>query len=161
MKKTYLLIIGSILFWSCNNTTEKTLVAQEESVNQEIVEKFVEQEEPHYNEREEDIELNDGAKWLVNDEMKPFVQKGEELLTIYLETGKTDYKELAELMQEQNNLLIKSCTMTGKSHDELHKWLHPHLELVNALKKTESEEVAAGLIEELKKSNEMYHDFFE
>lgn len=60
----------------------------------------------------------------MNDEMKPFVAKGEGLVTTYLQSSQTNYNKLAQKLKDQNNQLIKSCTMKGKSHDELHKWLH-------------------------------------
>jgi len=64
-------------------------------------------------------------------------------------------------LKDQNNQLIKSCTMKGKSHDELHKWLHPHLELVEALEKSANENEAKGIVLKLQKSNEVYHQYFE
>src|SRR5690554_5471571 len=78
------------------------------------------------------IELDNGAKWKVNEEMIPFVHNAEAILGQY-KGG--DYKKLAEQLANENKKLINSCTMKGKSHDELHKWLHPHLELVKDLKK--------------------------
>ena len=51
--------------------------------------------------------------------------------------------------------------MDGKSHDELHKWLHPHLELVEALEKSANENEAKGIVLKLQKSNEVYHQYFE
>lgn len=104
------------------------------------------------------IQLNDGQKWQVNAEMTPFIVTGEKILNEY---QGDDYKSLASQLKEQNNKLIKSCTMKGKSHDELHKWLHPHLEMVNALSNAESEEKANEIVSELKKSFETYHTYFE
>src|SRR5690606_19644238 len=89
--------------------------------------------EHHHDESSEAIELNNNEKWIVNEEMKPYVMKGEELVNSYIQDSRTDHKALAEQLKEQNNQLIKSCTMKGKSHDELHKWLHPHLEMVKEL----------------------------
>ncbi len=104
------------------------------------------------------IELNNGEKWQVNAEMIPFVTEGEQILNDY--TG-DDYKVLAAQLKEKNSGLIKSCTMDGKSHDELHKWLHPHLELVEALDTAENPEGANVVIADLKKSFEMYHTYFQ
>lgn len=109
------------------------------------------QEEHQHDETSEAVELNSGKKWIVNDEMKPFVAKGEGLVTTYLQSSHTNYNELAQQLKEQNNQLIKSCTMKGKSHDELHKWLHPHLELVEALEKSANENEAKGIVLKLQK----------
>ena len=50
--------------------------------------------------------------------------------------------------------------MDGKSHDELHKWLHPHLELVKELENSSDENEAKEIVLKLQKSNEMYHQYF-
>ena len=144
------LAISSFVLWSCNNSSEKAKSNQE-----------TKQEEHQHDETSEAIELNSGKKWIVNDEMKPFVAKGEGLVTTYLQSSHTNYNELAQQLKEQNNQLIKSCTMKGKSHDELHKWLHPHLELVEALGKSTNENEAKGIVLKLQKSNEAYHQYFE
>lgn len=92
--------------------------------------------------------------------MKPFVIKGEELVNNYIKNKKTDYKILAENLKDQNTQLIKSCTMSGKSHDELHKWLHPHLEIVKALE-NETDEIKAGeIVKQLQHSYQEYHNYF-
>lgn len=110
---------------------------------------------------EEKIELNNGQKWAVNEEMKPHIEQGRVILNTYLTNGDTDYEKLAKDLQEQNSSLIKSCTMDGKSHDELHKWLHPHLELVKELSKAETPEEVNKVTDKLKASYEIYDQHFE
>ena len=107
------------------------------------------------------IQLNNGDKWLVNDEMKPSVEKGEEALNAYLASKNGDYKSLAQELKSADENLISSCTMDGKSHDELHKWLHPHLTLVSDLENAESPQEADEVIEKLKTSYENYHTYFQ
>ena len=150
MKKVLVLAISSFVLWSCNNSSAKAKSNQE-----------TKEEEHQHDETSEAVELNIGKKWIVNDEMKPFVAKGEGLVTTYLQSSHTNYNELAQQLKEQNNQLIKSCTMKGKSHDEVHKWLHPHLELVEALGKSTNENEAKGIVLKLQKSNEVYHQYFE
>ncbi len=104
------------------------------------------------------IELNDGQKWKVNAEMTPFILEGEKILN---EFNNDDFKGLASQLKEQNNSLIKSCTMDGKSHDELHKWLHPHLEMVTELNEADNVEEANEIVNRLKVSFETYHTYFE
>ncbi|HRS09299.1 MAG TPA: hypothetical protein P5221_10745, partial [Bacteroidia bacterium] len=70
MKKVFVLGISILFLWSCNNTTEK-------STEKQATENH---EEHQHDESSEAIELNNGEKWLVNEEMKPFVMKGEELV---------------------------------------------------------------------------------
>lgn len=151
MKKIFVFAIGSLFLWSCNQTSE-TAHSNEEAMSHE---------EHHHDESSEALELNNGERWFVNEEMKPFVEKGEVLINNYLENNQTDYQNLSKQIKEQNQLLIKSCTMDGKSHDELHKWLHPHMELIEDLEKAENEIEAKETILELQKSNTVYHQYFQ
>lgn len=154
MTKVFVLGISVMLLWSCNNSGKNgSSQATEPQLESHI--------EHEHDESSEIIELNNGKRWVVNEEMKPFVLKGEELVNAYVQDGQSDYKALAEQLKDQNNQLIKSCTMNGKSHDELHKWLHPHLELVKMLE-NEAEETKAGeLILKLKESYHEYHQYFD
>lgn len=151
MKKIIVLGIGVMFFWSCNNSSDKS-TTHKETGNQAIL---------HHDESSEAIELNNGEKWVVNDEMKPFVGKGEELVNTYIQNRQSDYKTLAGQLKDQNSQLIKSCTMDGKSHEELHKWLHPHLKLVEKLEKLNDATEADELVNQLEKSYENYHNYFQ
>lgn len=109
----------------------------------------------------ESIELDNGKKWQVNVEMIPFILESEKILNDYVSAGSTDWSILATQLKEKNSGLIKSCTMKGKSHDELHKWLYPHMELINSLSQAKSNSNAEVLISELKKSFEAFHSYFQ
>lgn len=156
MKKTRLIIamVISLGLFACNNKATE-VPADEMEVNIEA-----DHHEGHDHHGMEALMLNSGEKWVVNAEMIPFVNKGQELLNDYIATQDTDYKALASQMKEQNNQLIKSCTMDGKSHDELHKWLHPHLELVTALENAADQDEANKIVHELKTSYNTYAEYF-
>jgi hypothetical protein len=51
--------------------------------------------------------------------------------------------------------------MNGESHDELHKWLHPHIQLVDALSKAKNQEEADEIIAQLKESFQIYNTYFQ
>lgn len=108
-----------------------------------------------------EIELNAGEKWMINDEMKPYVAQGEAALNDYIASNNTDYKSLASKLKDADNKLISSCTMEGESHDELHKWLHPHLELVGDLDAAQSDKEAAEEVQKLKKSYDNFWIYFQ
>ena len=150
MKKVIVFGMSLMLLWSCNNSTEKSTTHQETENHAEH----------RHDESSEAIELNNGEKWLVNEEMKPFVLKGEELANAYIQNNQTDYKALAQKLKDQNSQLIKSCTMDGKSHDELHKWLHPHLEIVKALEDEADASKANEIVSQLQYSYQHYHNYF-
>lgn len=107
------------------------------------------------------IRLNNGEKWMVNEEMKPFIIESEEILVQFIESESRDYQQLAAQLEVKNSGLIKSCTMKGESHDELHKWLHPHIDLIKELKQEEKFDKAKSLVQELNNSFKTYHQFFE
>jgi hypothetical protein len=105
------------------------------------------------------LELNNGAKWIVNEEMKPSVAEGEKQLNNYQpENG--DYKKLAADLSTSTDNLVKTCTMTGVPHDALHAWLAPHMKEIEKLKNAENREKANEIVRELKESMEEYHQFF-
>jgi len=151
MKQIFLITMGSFLLWSCNNTTEQSSAPKQESVVAESLE---------HEKISEAVQLDNGERWSVNEEMKPFLEKGESLVNAFIQEGKSDYNALAKSVKEQNDLLIKSCTMDGKSHEELHKWLHPHLDLVKKLENEADNARAAEEVLDLQKSYQQYHQYF-
>ncbi|HSC54992.1 MAG TPA: hypothetical protein VLC98_15270 [Phnomibacter sp.] len=149
MKKILLLAISSFALWSCTNNDQKTPGQEAKQVEQ------------HPEKSPATIELNNGEKWAVNEEMKPPITKGEGLVNAYIKSNQNNNKELAQQLKDQNEKLIKSCTMKGKSHDELHKWLLPHLALVRDLENSPTENDAKQIVLKLQSSFSMYHQYFE
>jgi len=152
MKRKFILIGGLAAFMlSCNNETHSD--HNKEDHGHEM--KSSNDKESKHSEKEDtSISLNDGEKWKVNEEMLPHINKSEAIFNSF---EGDDYEKLSKDMMTHTNKLIQSCTMDGKSHDELHKWLHPHLELIKALgNKEEGAEKYAGL----KHSFEVFHTYF-
>jgi hypothetical protein len=147
-KKTILTSATFILIVSCNNTN-----SDEKSEN-------VPQKENQQTNTDE-ISLNNNEKWAVNEEMKPFILDAEIILNEYLETEASDYQTLTTQLKEKNKGLIQNCSMKGASHDELHKWLHPHMDLIDLLAKSESNEDAQLIVQQLEKSFDTFHLYFE
>ncbi len=149
----------SLFIISCGGNNEPEVGQAQETTGQTQETEALNEHE--HDEASETIELNNGEKWLVNNEMKPFVFKGQELVAGFLKNNESDYAVLANNVKEQNDQLIKSCTMKGKSHDELHKWLHPHLELVKELQETKDPAKAKNLVSKLDKSYQEYEKYFQ
>lgn len=150
MKKSILVALSIFALISCKNNSEETVTTTE----------TVTEHAETNADASDKIRLNNNEKWIVNEEMKPFVVNGQELIALYTKENKTDYKKLAADLKAENSKLIKSCTMDGVSHDELHKWLHPHLDLVNRLAEIDNPEKAKALIAEITASYQMYHQYF-
>lgn len=114
----------------------------------------------HSNQGVADLKLNNGEKWEVNAEMTPHIQQGSQILSDYVAQSSSDYKKLAADLKAQNDQLIKSCTMKGESHDELHKWLHPHMSLVEKLDEAADATEARAIVAQLEQSYKTYQKFF-
>lgn len=148
MKKQYITFGMIALLMSCNTsntdeTTEKKTVQNEEQTTKEESSK---------------ISLNNGEKWKVNEEMLPHIEKSEDDFNDF---EGDDYKQLSKDMMKHTNNLIQSCTMDGASHDELHKWLHPHLELLKSLSSVNKQEAEEEIIPAIEKSFNTFHKYFE
>lgn len=106
------------------------------------------------------LELNNGQQWIINSEMVPHIERSEKLVTQFMEDGDSNYLKLAEALKENNQLLISSCTMKGKSHDELHKWLHPYIKMVSDLSKAKSSNESKEILQQITNSFDTYHQYF-
>ena len=154
--KTVLLSACTLIFlFACNTNIEQNAEEHHEHAHHER------HEHHHHTETSEVIELNDGEKWLINQEMQPFLDKEQNLISEYIQNASDDYLTLAEQLEVENNNLIKSCTMKGQSHDELHKWLHPHMELIAQLKSAGDEHEAEELISKLQSSFSIFNEYFQ
>jgi hypothetical protein len=145
------LLISSLMV-SCENATDSTSKEQTETALHET---------HSHDDNTETINLNNGDKWVVNEEMKPHIHEAKDILHQYTASKSEDYKTLAAKLKERNDSIIKSCTMEGESHDELHKWLHPHIELVASLSKAESTEEANEIIADIHTSFSTYDQYFQ
>lgn len=154
MKRIFFGVFSTLVLFGCGNHTTSEQLSDTET--------HATHESGHSAEiTAEAIELNQGEKWAVNDEMKPFITESENLITAYNTAGSTDYKTLASQLKTQTSGLIKSCTMKGKSHDELHKWLHPYMEQVEHLSNAPDEALAEKHLADIEKSFTLYHTYFE
>ena len=102
------------------------------------------------------LELNNGEKWTMNAEMKPYINDMETQLNAY-KPETEDYKMLGKSLNTTNENLIKSCTLKGTPHDVLHAWLVPYMEEIDKLNKATTKEDANKIVGELKESMEKYH----
>lgn len=152
MRKLIIIGLLATLAWGCQQRSEKQVPTTESKKPQH--------EHVLNNGDSQELSLNNGDKWIVNEEMRPFVQKGSELVTDFYKASNKDAKVLASQLTEQNDQIVKSCTMTGKGHEELHKWLLPHMELVKSLSNSPDSVVTANLISQLQQSYSLYNQYF-
>lgn len=77
-----------------------------------------------------DIELVNKEKWEVNKEMMVHIKNMESDIQATSNQSSPNYVELGSKLNTHIGLLTSNCTMTGKAHDELHKWLLPFIDSV-------------------------------
>ncbi|MDX1318294.1 MAG: hypothetical protein R3262_12125, partial [Xanthomarina gelatinilytica] len=92
-----------------------------------------------------EIQKDNGEKWQADDTTNEGVKNLENTINSVTPSTLEEFHKLAEQLNEQKNFLVKNCTMKGASHDNLHVWLHPLIEKINALLKTETVEDAAKI----------------
>jgi hypothetical protein len=121
-------------------------------------------ESEHHHSESDSIELNNGAKWKVVSEMMAHIRNMESDINRFSETKHTELKDFTQLgtnLQKNIGLLTSNCTMEGKAHDELHKWLLPYIDMVDKLNKSKNNDEALHTFEEIKASYKLFNIYFE
>ncbi len=121
-------------------------------------------ESEHHHSESDSIELNNGAKWKVVSEMMAHIRNMESDINLFSETKPTELKDFTQLgtnLQKNIDLLTSNCTMEGKAHDELHKWLLPYIDMVDKLNKSKNNDEALRIFEEIKASYKIFNLYFE
>jgi len=101
------------------------------------------------------VELNNGAKWTANPETTQSIVVMQDYLKNNSE--KLSAAEIKEQLQSEFKLIFKNCTMTGAAHDQLHNYLLPLRDKINALNEDNRK---AGIIE-LKEYLNSYQKYFQ
>ena len=141
--KIVLFAFGLVLF-SCNTKSKEEKTNEMNTVE-------------HQHSENEAIQLNDGEKWKVDDNMMRHIRNMEKDVIKFDKENGANYSLLAEKLKANIELLTSNCTMKGKAHDELHKWLVPFIELVDAFSKDKS----ANQLTEVKHSFLTFNQYFQ
>ncbi len=107
-----------------------------------------------------DIALNNGNKWKANKETTDGVIAMLTLINENKTWNTGEYKKLGDDLNEVKNTVVKECTMKGASHDNLHVWLHPLIEKIEMLQRTESNNEGEYLTYNIKNHLEGYYVYF-
>ena len=160
MKKiSTLLLVGSFMIWIACNPSQKN-----ESESQQVGHTSeAEHHEEHDHESSDALMLDNGKKWMVDEPTRLHVGNMEKAVgDPNAETGGIEfYRTLAGFLKENIGKLTAECSMTGPSHDELHKWLYPFIETTKEFSKAKNPEEALQSLNELKKSFSEFHEYFE
>ncbi len=153
MKKITILIpVISLFLFSCGNTSNEKSNEQTETAIHE---------EHQHDEESEAIELNNGEKWKVAANMITHIRNMENDVISFAKVDQKDYKSLSEKLQSNIDLLTSNCTMKGKAHDELHKWLLPYIDLVKELSEAKDETEAEKQFQSIQTSFTTFNQYFQ
>lgn len=106
------------------------------------------------------IELVNNEKWEVNKEMMVYIKNMESDIKVASNQSIPNYKELGLNLNYNIDLLTSNCTMTGKAHDELHKWLLPFIDLVKDFNTSDSKEKQKQLFDAIQESMNQFNTYF-
>ena len=152
MKKITILIpVISLFLFSCGNTSNEKSKEQTETVTHE---------EHQHNAEIQTIELNNGEKWKVDANMITHIRNMENDVFSFTKVKQKDYKNLAKKLQSNIDLLTSNCTMKGKAHDELHKWLLPYIDLVKELSEAKNETEEEKQFQKIENSFITFNQYF-
>lgn len=160
--KKYLVISTVILMgftYSCNNS-----VKEQNSETSQTQQSDAPKESAHQHSESDSIELNNGAKWKVVPDMLKHIRNMESDINRFAETKSSDLKDYTQLgssLQKNIDLLTSNCTMEGKAHDELHKWLVPYIDMVSNLNNSKNNDEALHNFEEIETSYKIFNTYFE
>lgn len=160
--KKYLAISTVILMgitYGCNNS-----VKEQKSETSQTQQSVAPKESAHQHSERDSIELNNGAKWEVVPKMLKHIRNMESDINQFAETKHSDLKDYTQLgssLQKNIDLLTSNCTMEGKAHDELHKWLLPYIDMVDKLNKSKNNDEAIHNFQEIEASYKTFNIYFE
>ena len=160
MKKTLIVsVILSVILISCNEKKDKVMETTVKEMENEK-EKIVHEENIINNNWVNEIQLNNNSKWDANIE----TTQGVDAMLKYIDESNPEtvenYLALANELNDEKNLLVKECTMTGPSHDNLHIFLHPLIEKINHLSKTSSIEEGSEITKSINENLVAYKNYF-
>ena len=150
--KTLSLIVISLFLFSCGNTSKEKSKEETETVTHE---------EHQHNAEIQTIELNNGEKWNVDTNMITHIRNMENDIISFAKVEQKDYKSLSNKLQSNIDLLTSNCTMKGKAHDELHKWLLPYIDMVKELSEAKNETEASEQFKNIQTSFSTFNQYFQ
>lgn len=159
-KQIITIAVITSVFFACNNKNNES----SENTNKVTDSVAVAEVKTEHHSENEPIELDNGAKWKVVPEMMKFIKSMEGDVSRFSEISEpkhNDYLKLSETLQKNIDLLTSNCTMEGKAHDELHKWLVPYIETVEKMKSSQNADEAKEHYIIIKQSFNTLNTYFE
>lgn len=138
-----LLVMMAFVFTACTGTIQQDTDSKEAAKTE--------------NEKENvtALQLNNGAKWKLDDATKKNVASLKQIVNDTIRTA-----DLASALQSGLHTLVSQCTMKGPDHDALHQWLEPFMHAVKELKDDDEDDRQEALAA-IRKDLENFDMYFE
>ena len=156
-----LLGASTIFLNSCKNNPNRQSSDSQSNPGQVQVEEVSPNVSVAHDAWTDEIQLDHGSKWLANVETTLVVSKMLTALNGFNGSSVSAYQALGDDLNELKNIIVKECTMTGPSHDNLHIWLHPLIEKIEALQNTDSKVSGVQMVQDIEQHLNGYYEFFE
>ena len=163
MKRILILaMLLSIVFTSCNKASKKEQNDASPKVENENL-KEESQDKTHIlsNDWVNDIKLDNNSKWKANIESTQGVNAMLDLINKSNLKTVEDYHTLGAKLDEEKNMIIKECTMTGPSHDNLHIFLLPLVKKIDYLLAVNTTEEASKITASIVENLNAYKNYFD
>jgi len=122
MKKLVVIIATTVLFLSCNQTSKDKLIIDTSSI------------------KIEGVSTNNGELWKANIETTEGIKKMQELMYSFSDEENVNaYASLKTSLEEEFTTIFQKCTMKGESHNQLHNYLKPMIEIFEGLESSDLE----------------------
>lgn len=158
MKKVSLILAFlSLAVFGCNNKNEAETANKNTEVELEVDKK----NNQINNNWLSEIQLNNGSKWIANAETTDGVVQMLSIVKSTKTTTVADFHDLAAQLNDVKNYIVKECTMEGSSHDNLHIFLHPLIEKINALGAISAVDEGTKIKRAIQENLTAYYNYFE
>jgi hypothetical protein len=107
------------------------------------------------------LSLNDGKRWQMDDHTRKMTTEMLATFSTSDHSTVTGLNFLGKQLREQLDKLIKGCTMTGQSHEQLHIFLNSYMPAVNSLIVSNDINTGTRNAIAIKKLLESYQQYFE
>ena len=146
-QKILFIAILTISIFSCKNKSEKKPLVKPNIEEVSLLDTL-------------SLKLNNGEKWIVNNETYIGVTKMDSIIKVYKSNIEDNYINLGDNLSKQTSFIIKSCNMTGEAHDQLHVILVPMLDEISILKESNKLEESNTALNELEDLIDTYYEYF-
>jgi hypothetical protein len=110
---------------------------------------------------EKTLSLNDGKKWIPNQETTDGVTRMLAIVSSKVEAENlTSYAEMGKRLNLEMKTIFTQCTMKGEGHNQLHLFLIPLVKQFRALENAENEDEAIAKITSITTHLNGYSNYF-